>query len=282
MAIPVVQSVSTTAFAGNVDNLVLSKPSGTVDGDLLIAFISGSQPADSTPSGWTQELVDVSTRNWSIYSKIASSEGASWTWGITDSNGEVGGGVIRIDGHKPSGYYDKEDQDAVADDATPSYTNITITPAAAQSLLIFFVSWVADVGVTGVSGYAIATDNPTWTERIDLRGSGNNQGFAVATALRPETSATGVSSCTLDGADGTADSDCALISILANPDVSVSPAVITMAASVQAPTVTGGATVSPAVVTITAAVQAPTVSTAAAKWSNASKNSTSWTNQNKS
>lgn len=56
---------------------------------------------------------------------------------------------------------------------------------------------------------------------------------------------------------------------------------VTMSMSVQAVTVTGGATVSPAVITMTLSIQSPTVSVPANAWTNDSKNTGSWSNDTK-
>lgn len=53
----------------------------------------------------------------------------------------------------------------------------------------------AETGTPTTSGYAIATSNPTWTERVDTGSTAYNQ--AGATATRPEATATGNATATL-------------------------------------------------------------------------------------
>ena len=58
---------------------VCNKPTNTADNDIMFAFIcvaSGTAP-NSVPSGWS--LVG-NTGDYFLYRKLASSEGASYTW----------------------------------------------------------------------------------------------------------------------------------------------------------------------------------------------------------
>lgn len=281
MAVATVQSVSTTAW-GLRSSITLTKPTGTVDGDLLVAVVAsqpGSAP-DSVPSGWTERHVASSAVLGYVYTKIASSEGASWDWGIAGTNEACAGVVLRIDGHDPTSYWDTSAEAAVSNSATPSFAN-TITPASTSQLLIFVIVAKETGDAATVGSYAIATDNPTWTERADLLYEANDYLVAVATAPRTSANATGNSSCAIGAA--TTDSEGVMISILSNPNVTVTPSVIDMTFSIQAiASITGGAVASPAVITITASIQAPTVTLTPAKWSNTDKNSASWNNLDKS
>jgi hypothetical protein len=80
-------------------SLAISKPSGTANGDFLIAFIviSGDGSISAAPSGWA--LVDSQSTGsatgdcrHAVYTKTASSEPSSWTWtfsGSVDNAGAV-------------------------------------------------------------------------------------------------------------------------------------------------------------------------------------------------
>ena len=70
-------------------NFTLNKPAGTVDGDILFTFlcIRATTPptVDSVPAGWNliaTRLVSTYYRFY-LYYKVASGEGASWTWSMT-------------------------------------------------------------------------------------------------------------------------------------------------------------------------------------------------------
>lgn len=84
---------------GSGSSIVLTKPSGTVSGDLLIALVQIQNVANtvnSVPSGWS--LIDTQNtgpdsydNHTALYYKVAGgSEPADYTWGFSGSN-NVGG-----------------------------------------------------------------------------------------------------------------------------------------------------------------------------------------------
>lgn len=207
-----VGSTSSTAW-GTRDPIVLTKPSGTTDGELLIAIISiatTSSTIDSVPSGWTlsetSTAVPTGVQYHAIYYKIASSEPADWSFGFTNSSTLCAGVVIRALFPNTASPFGSDSTATVTNDDTPSWAN-TVTPTLANSLLVMAIT--ARQTDSGTSGYAIATDNPTWTEVFDATNTGTT--FAVATAIRSATTATGNSSATLTGSSiNTSDSVCTL------------------------------------------------------------------------
>lgn len=67
-------------------NITVTKPTGTVDGDILFCWIGwyAAVTIDSVPSGWNllgQYIAN--TDRYALYYKIASGEGASWAWSFT-------------------------------------------------------------------------------------------------------------------------------------------------------------------------------------------------------
>lgn len=73
----------TTATHTTTATWTVNKPSGVVDGDLLIValgLVSGTT-VNTVPAGWTLVSRTVfSTQELFIYAKVASGEGASWNW----------------------------------------------------------------------------------------------------------------------------------------------------------------------------------------------------------
>lgn len=69
-------------------NVIINKPTDTTDGDLMFAFLSvAAQTVSSVPAGWNLlGLQTGSSNRFYLYYKIASGEGASYTW-------ELGGSV---------------------------------------------------------------------------------------------------------------------------------------------------------------------------------------------
>lgn len=271
-----VQTISSTTFA-NRTTLTLTKPTGTIDGELLIAIIGvPSGGIFTSPVGWT-DFSSASATGVNIQAayKIASSEPASWDW--TKASGSVCAGVVlRVNGNS-STPADQQSGDGADGTATPTFTN-TITPTVINSLIVLAV---CSNGGTSHSSQAITTSNPSWTEQADIDAGGGNGALSVSTAVRPETTATGDSSATIDSGSAGTDSCAILMSFKVEPNATISPAVLTATFSIQAPTVTGGASVSPAVITATFSVQAPSVSLPIAKWTNDNRNSASMTNDSK-
>src|SRR3990167_2694435 len=164
-----IESVSTQAWAGiaNSDNLNITKPTGTADGDLLVAHIASSLDAVdnhvvSTPAGWTllfEQEVGASANSgcMTIFYKVASSEGASYNF--TNASGRMllmAGAIYRISSAVSAGIQYAVDADETAD-ATPVFTNTVGTEG----------------GSTSASGYEIITSNPAWTEQYDIAGDGD-------------------------------------------------------------------------------------------------------------
>lgn len=86
-----------TAQSDDVGNQVCAKPTGTVDGDLMLACIAipATGRTISPPGGWTQKYhINTNTPTFAIFSKIASSEGSSYTF--TVSGAAQAGGVTII------------------------------------------------------------------------------------------------------------------------------------------------------------------------------------------
>lgn len=126
-------------------NATLPKPSGTVEGDILFAFISWyavGVTIDSVPSGWT--LLGSYTDNtdkYALYYKIAGdSEPANYLWSFS------GSAKVLITGScYTGGDFDADDPiDVVSNTAYRTSDTIvraiTMTVASANSPLVFFAA----------------------------------------------------------------------------------------------------------------------------------------------
>lgn len=283
-----VQSVSSTGFATGSATLTLTKPTGTVDGDLLIAVvivtITGNSTVSAVPSGWTlvrSSAYKPATAEAKVdtYYKIASSEGASWDWTINTSTGSNGGGVLRITG---ASFVEQSSSATVANSATPSFAN-GLTPTIANSLLII-AGAATDVvtNPTTVSSYAIETNNPTWTEAFDLHDSSKDNSGVCAYAIRPETTATGNSTYTYSGGS-VQDSVAQLLIISPETNITVNATPIIVTATIPNATVAADANVSATPLIATSTLPDETVTTEASKVTNLAKSSpSSVTNLSKS
>lgn len=81
--------------SSGASTIVINKPASTADGDLLVGLVNGDPGQTQTgPAGWTQitgspQSVGGGLKG-SVWYKIASSEGASWTWTSSGGNYYVG------------------------------------------------------------------------------------------------------------------------------------------------------------------------------------------------
>jgi len=202
---PTVESIqSATTTTGT---LTITKPTSTAIGDLLIATIGSKAALTSTPSGWTLlSTVNNTFTYTSVYWVIATSTqtaASNFSWTISGA-GEIAGGISRITGD----FYTTSSPVAVFASGTftlsasPVFT-ITVTPNNLSSLLLFCVTASQNgTGSSSISGYSVATSNPTWTEKYDLTIT--NTGIvthSMASATRTQKTATGDASATLARSD---------------------------------------------------------------------------------
>lgn len=259
----------------------ITLPSGTVAGDVLVLII--------TWRGHVNEDYDMSDFT-SIYSRSQSfsrpnvnyyyykvgyrtaTAGDVSTGYVTVSSGATYGStsigtLIAVSGG--AGDSIQATASSVSTGTTgPTYTN-AITPAYANSLILFHIQADGYLTQPTVSGYAITTNNPSWTEVADATSSSDEgQTDATAWALRPEVTSTGNYSATLSSSHKSVG---ILIVIPPILDVTVSPTVLTTTSSIPAPTVSGSAPFSVSTVTASFSAPTPTVSTPTSQWTNQSK-----------
>lgn len=261
-------------------SILVDTPASIALNDLLITHFS-SEVSITTLSGWTliKTANPVAQLTGAAYFKVAQAGdvGATgYTW--TTASGQKGARLYRITGHDTASPIGASEVGSSANSST--VTVGTITPVMANSLFIFLVSTNPAGSAASVSGYTMATSSPSYTEQYDERFDTDNYLLAGAMGVRTAATATGSNTATLSATDPNVG-----IVIAVTPEVinvTVSPAVLNLSLSIQAPTVTASAVVSPAVLNLTLSIQSPTVTIAAAKWVNTDKNSSSWANTDKS
>lgn len=278
--------VSGTDFASGT-SCVITKPSGLAEGDLMVAVL-GNTVGDFANADWTSILVGLpesgNTRMETFYKIADADDVAASNFTFTCSSGSNAGFILRITGHNASSpVLAGSLTDNVTNDQTPTYNDMSVTPSYANSLLIYPIFiYGGNTAGQGISGYAIATDNPTWTERGEIINSAGGTAIAVATATRSAITATGNATAVLDDNDGDENSIAEMIVINPIQDATITPLVIDIVASVQAPTIKVGVVLTPSVVTITTSIQAPSVKIRT-EWANQDKSSApTWANQDKS
>lgn len=101
---PGAQVMSASKAEAAAFSVVVTKPTGVVDGDLLIAFIRAITPNidPDTPAGWTSHVVDRPVNSLGrlrVCYKIASGEPADYTF--TAPSASIEAQVVRVQGHDP-------------------------------------------------------------------------------------------------------------------------------------------------------------------------------------
>lgn len=98
---PTVESTSTVAGAGS--GFTITKPSGTVDGDVLIAVAAASVADGWTPpAGWTSIAAVSSGPSVAAWYRVASGEGANYTFTSGNTN-RVAAAMLRLSGVNTGG-----------------------------------------------------------------------------------------------------------------------------------------------------------------------------------
>lgn len=200
-----VENVSIDTYADSSGSssgtVVVTKNTGLAVGDFMLAGVSvssGGSPTSMTPpSGWTEVYnTTVGSRvRLGVFYKIAEASdvaASNFTFSFAaGSTGHTSGGFIaRISNYG-------EIVSTTTDTGTTTDLTLnpgTITPDFANSLFVLIGASGNTSGNTqSTSGYAIATDDPTWTEQVDSGANNGTQGgvVALATATRTEISASG-------------------------------------------------------------------------------------------
>lgn len=286
------QSVTTTAWASHGGTITINKPASLAVGDLMIAVIGNDNTTNVSPrTGWSSLAgvpnaitTDGSTngRRIGLQYKIADASdvaASNFTWTTGD---RAVGAIFRISSDEtPVIQFNSAE---VNNSATPSYAN-GLTPLTVDSLLLLIgMTRGANAGSGGItSDYAIATDNPTWTERYDtgIDSGADDITFFAATAPRTQQTATGNSSVVFTGSDAADSDSCAylLAVVESTGDQNLTPDTINAVSAVPTPTLTASATLAPDSVNAVSTVPTPTLNTKNNPWTNTPKSPTpSWTN----
>jgi len=260
--------------------ITITKPTSLAVGDLMVAFIGSGQDAttNSSLAGWTEVdgVADASfwganPGNNTCLAKVADSgdtAASNFTFTKGGGNDESVGAILRFS--SDVGSFDIDNlivSDAQAAAGNPTITFVGgVTPVGGSSYLVMGV--FTDNASTS-TGWAVATDDPSWTEVLDLQISASSDAtLSIAYGSRTETSATGNYSTILDSNyEGLG----ILLAINEMVDVTISPDPLVMTSAVPAVAVTGGATVSPSPLVITSSVPEVTVTVTTVSWTNESR-----------
>jgi len=167
---------------------------------------------------------------------------------------------------------------------SPTFSN-SLTPVAQDGVLLMFVfSDLASTSGITADGYAVATDNPTFTEIFDELidgGSTDTSAHIAYSNTRTSTNATGNSTMTFSS--GSPTTGCFIVLIESSVSVVVSGSVGNLTLTGNAGSISTGSTISGSTGMLTLTGNAGTHSSPTPVWDTQDKSSDgTWTNQSKS
>lgn len=190
---PTWRSYSTSTAYSNATNWTINKPANVADGDLLLAAFSMTNALylfSIVPTGWQLlEVFNYSTYQLRIYWKVASGEGASWTW--VNSSNASGGAQVHA-------FYNTDPVNPIVVTRGQAQTWSTstapsVSPAINDTMLVtLFASRSTNFAASTPAGM---------TERSDVNYN-NLRGLAVCTEDRPTAGATAARSSTITSFTG--------------------------------------------------------------------------------
>ncbi len=174
-AAPVTYVASASATSGVGTSILINKPTGTVENDVLVAtvaFVGSSGYTVSPPGGggWTL-IKDVSTSGYypgKTYYKVAgSSEPASYTFTVSSSTNAGVGGIVSYRNVNTSSPIDGNSALASGSSSTHVAPATTTTASETRTVVIYNQSTVG----TGLNMSWTATTPSTMSERVDTYGN---------------------------------------------------------------------------------------------------------------
>lgn len=272
-------AASTGVSAACSTGVTVTKPTGVADGDVLYAFVSKTNYADTnafTCSGWTEissgtrGTTTGNDRHVTILRKVitnAAGEGSNYTFVTTfGTTCSMCATIICVTGADTTTPEDISVPSITfgSNDATPASRDSTSVTAGALVLSYCQLS----LGTTAVktwgapSGYTAPSGGDTSVVASSLN---NQHGVAYKTLATTGAAGTNVWTHTVD--DANTENSRAIVIVRPAATTIVTPAVVACAATIPAPTIdtttSGDATATPSVVAISATVPSPTVVTTA-------------------
>lgn len=153
--------------ATSTASFVVSKPTGTVDGDAMLAIVNANNDATITPpAGWTliRSVNAATSATISTFYKIASSEGSDYTFTIGSSQRTSGGIVSFAPGSTFSSNF-VDVSSSVTQNGTNSAYATAVTTTVTDTMIVYLSSY--DDSNTGYV-YTIASG---YTQAFQTSGS---------------------------------------------------------------------------------------------------------------
>jgi len=279
---------SSIASASSDADLVFNKPTGMLEGDMMVAFCLRRRDGSSvgifnTPSGWDNINTQTITNDVSVttFAKIATSgDAAASTFSFTPqaAGDDSAGAFVAVSGNS----FGSVAGNVVDNSGTSSGTSLSysgLTPMATNPLLLMFIGNQDALVDVAFSGYAVTNNNPSWTEDRDVVVGSNTINYALAYATYASSSATGNFLAT---ASASADYIGVLVSVNESINVTVNADPLVITGVIPDASVSGDANVTVDPLVITGTIPNATVTITNPDWLNGNKSDSNWTNQDKS
>lgn len=206
MAQVVYQSSQSAGNSGS--SVVITKPSSLAVGDLMIAQILGtanSSPTVNTPTGWALIRSDTASdgtsaiRASSFWKVADSADVAASNFTFSGTVTAIAGAIARFTSTNLTSPVDQNNGSTQT--VVTALSTSGITPTKDTGTFLIFTYSSDNKNIT-VSGYAIATQNPSWTEAYDATFSDIGPGsreltISMAYGSRNTLTATGNATATL-------------------------------------------------------------------------------------
>jgi hypothetical protein len=201
MAAPAFRALANTTYPSAATSVTCAKPTGTVDGDIMVAFLvqvraGSATSAPTPPSGWAQiatyqtvfDAANTLYARASVWWKRASSEGANYTWTFTETNNNQAV-IASYSGCIASGNpVDVSSGNSASSGNTATATGVTTTVADTR-LIYTGNNWEALGNLTPPTGMTERYDNLTyWSDQaIASAGATGNRTQVVTGSTTPWT-----------------------------------------------------------------------------------------------
>ena len=270
-----------TANPGNASSITVTKPTGLAVGDLMIFATTWNDATDtaSQMTGWTQEVANYGgSQKIDIQYKVADSgdvAASNFTVGFSGTVSTPVAVLMRITDYVSTGLLNENKDTGSNGDTTLS---ATVTPSYTNNLLLMII---ANNENSSLSNYAIATDNPTWSELVEVQ-SGSISAISVAYATRTQTTATGDMSFSSSVVTGTIDFYGVLIAIETPASTSFTldtAGIATLSTPEPSFILDNNFSLDTAGSVTLSGGDNPVSTTTKTAWTNESKPSTTWTNE---
>lgn len=192
MAVAYRSSTSANKVASSGQNLVLNVPAGTVDGDVMVAYVlTATGTTAATQASWTALDNQTGGPTAASFYRIASSEPASYTFTVVDAQSSNGLIVTYSGTHATTPINQHSAWNRLT--STANATANTVTPSVDNCMILYLAGAGTSTAITPPAGY---------TERVDFVVA-STANVELAELLQTSAAATGNKTGTASGSTNT-------------------------------------------------------------------------------